>query len=146
MTRLSPRNVAAGVTLTLFFTIVVAMCRPAPAPRANASDGRIAAAHHFTELYSKSRLSGWDVRASAAGNDCAALFVTTSIILEDSMVEAMHYGAGPYDIHDGGIEHFYRESSFRGVAYRDASGRIWTYGAVNAIEAEAFVPCRKGAL
>lgn len=146
MTRISPHNVTAAVALALLFTIAAAMCRPAPASRASANDIRIAAANHFTELYSQSRLSRWDVRASAAGADCTALFITTSIILEDSMIEAMHYGAGPYDIYEGGVSHFYRDRAFRGVAYRDASGRIWTYGAVSPIEAEAFVPCRKGAL
>jgi hypothetical protein len=57
------------------------------------------------------------------------------------MVEAMHYGAGAYDIYDGGVQQFLRERAFRGVAYKDGSGRVWTYGAVTQNEAEALVPC-----
>ncbi|HYC60322.1 MAG TPA: hypothetical protein VEK79_12235 [Thermoanaerobaculia bacterium] len=98
-------------------------------------------ADHFTERYAQSRLARWNVHARAAGRDCAVLFVETSMILEDSMIEAMHYGAGAYDIHEGGVQQFLRERAFRGVAYKDRSGRLWTYGAVTPAEAEGLTPC-----
>jgi hypothetical protein len=142
MSRTTIRNLVIAATLTLLIGVIVTTCRPAPAQNATGSDVRIASAHQFTQRYSQSRLSGWNVRASAAGVDCAVLFVRANIILEDSMIEAMHYGAGAYDIYDGGVQHFYRERAFRGVAYQDSSGRVWTYGAVNATEAEALKPCR----
>lgn len=123
-------------------TITFTTCRPAPAQSVTGSDVRVASADQFTQRYAQSRLSGWNVRASAAGTDCAVLFVRANIILEDSMIEAMHYGAGAYDIYDGGVQHFYRQRAFRGVAYKDSSGRVWTYGAVDETEAEALTPCR----
>jgi hypothetical protein len=113
----------------------------APTPR----DIRIAAADAFTGRYAHSRLSGWDIRASAAGVDCDVLFVRTSIILEDSLIEAMHYGAGAYDVYTGGVQQFCRDRTFRGVAYKDASEKVWTYGAVTIGEGESLQPCRKGA-
>jgi hypothetical protein len=93
-----------------------------------------AAARLFTQRYAQSRFRAWHVRATAAGRDCDVLLVETSIVLEDSMIEAMHY--------DGGVQRFCREGSFRGVAYKDSSGRLWTYGGVTAAEAETLQPCR----
>jgi hypothetical protein len=101
-----------------------------------------AAADHFTERYSRSRLSAWNVRADAAGRDCAVLFIEASLILEDAMVEAMHYGAGAYDIYDGGVQQFCRDRAFRGAAYKDSTGKIWTFGAVTEAEAESLKRCR----
>lgn len=107
-----------------------------------ASDVHVAAAQSFTRLYSKSRLSGWNVQARAASPDCSVLLVETSIVMEASIIEAMHYGAGAYDVYDGGVQRFYRDRGFRGVAYKDTSGAIWTYGEVTAHEAETLAPCR----
>jgi hypothetical protein len=126
-------------TVTLCTMLAAAACTPkSTQPRNNA---RVRDASVFTEHYSKSRLAQWNVRARAAGADCAVLFVETAIILEDSMIEAMHYGAGAYDIYDGGVQRFSRERAFRGVAYKDKSGRVWTYGAVTTAEAERLAPC-----
>jgi hypothetical protein len=107
-----------------------------------AADVHVAAADTFTTIYSKSRLSGWKVTARAASTDCSVLLIDASIIMEDSMIEAMHYGSGAYDVYDGGVQRFYRDRGFRGVAYRDSSGALWTYGAVTALEAETLAPCR----
>lgn len=104
-------------------------------------DNRMAAARSFTGIYEHSRLSKWTVRASVAGAGCDVLFVRTSIILEDSMIEAMHYGAGAYDVYPGGVQQFYRDRAFRGVAYKDSSERVWTYGAVTTAEGESLTPC-----
>jgi hypothetical protein len=101
----------------------------------------IAAAHDFTDRFAHSRLSAWKVRGGAAGGDCAVLTVDVSIILDESMVEAMHYGAGAYAVYGGGVERFVRDRDFRGVAYRDASGRQWAYGLAPG-EAESLRPCR----
>ena len=57
------------------------------------------------------------------------------------MVEAMHYGAGAYGVVDGGVQRFCRDRSFRGVAYKDSSGRIWTYGNVTAQDAATLPRC-----
>jgi hypothetical protein len=101
----------------------------------------IAAAHDFTDRFAHSRLSRWKVRAGAAGDDCAVLTVDVSIILDESMVEAMHYGAGAYAVYGGGVERFVRDRAFRAVAYKDASGRQWAYGLAPG-EAESLQPCQ----
>jgi hypothetical protein len=88
-----------------------------------------------------SSLSAWDVRASAAAEDCGVLLIATSVKLEDSMIETMHYGTNAYDVNRGGVQRFCREHTFRGVAYRDASGRTWTYGATDVTEAATMKPC-----
>ncbi len=93
-----------------------------------------AAARLFTQRYAQSRFKAWNVRAAAVGGDCDVLLVETSIVLEDSMIEAMHY--------EGGVQRFYRDRRFRGVAYKDSSGRIWTYGGITTAEAETLKPCR----
>lgn len=103
---------------------------------------RIAAADLFTRRYTHSRFSGWNIRAGAAGADCDVLFVQSSIVLDDSMVEAIHYGAGSYGVVNGGVQQFYRDWWFRGVAYKDASERVWTYGDLAAGEGEGLAPCR----
>lgn len=106
------------------------------------NDIRVREAEMFTQLYSRSRLSAWDVRATAAGSDCAVLFVTTTMLLEDSLIDALHYGSGAYDIYDGGIHEFYRRRTFRGVAYQDRSKKIWTFGGVSQLEAASLTSCQ----
>lgn len=103
---------------------------------------RIHAAHDVTGRYAHSRMAGWNVRATAAGTRCAVLLIEVAVVMEDSMVDAMHYGTGPYDVLQGGVDRFYRAKTFRGVAYRDATGRVWPYGAVSQSEAEELGPCR----
>jgi hypothetical protein len=100
------------------------------------ADVHVSAASLLTQRYAASRFAAWHVRASAAGADCAVLVVQTSVLLEDRMVEAMHYGAGTYEVFGGGVDGFARMRGFRGVAYRDVAGRVWTYGAVRRGEAE----------
>ena len=102
---------------------------------------RVSAANLLTNDYSHSKLADWNVRANAAGADCDVLLVETSVALEDSTVNALHYGAGAYGVHSGGMQRFSKEHSFRGVAYRDSTGRIWTYGGVTAAEAETLTQC-----
>ena len=101
---------------------------------------RITAASALTHSYARSALAPWYVRGRAAAADCRVLFVETSVVMDDAMVEALHYGAGAYDVYRGGVEQFSRDHNFRGVAYRDFSGRTWVFGAVNP--AEALTPCR----
>ncbi len=119
----------------LAFFLLMA-CESSPA-----ADVHVAAARQLTDRYAESRLSFWNVKGSAAGADCSVLLVETAIIMEDAMVEALHYGGGAYDIYGGGVEQFYRDSSFRGVAYRDSAKHLWTYGAVNSSEAESMSRC-----
>lgn len=104
-------------------------------------DARIAAASVFTQNYAHSRFAKWNVHAVAAGRDCGVLLVETSIIMEDSMVEALHYGGGSYGVIEGGVQRFSRERGFRGVAYKDSSARVWTYGKVSPEESETLRPC-----
>lgn len=125
--------IGKAILLLLF---VVAACESQP------NDIRITHANAFTARYAKSRFSGWNVRATAAGHDCGVLLIRTSVLIDKRMVEALHYGGGPYDIHRGGVHDFYRERRFRGVAYQDPSGAAWTYGAVTKDEAETLKPCR----
>lgn len=100
------------------------------------------AAKVFTELYSKSRLAQWNVQAAPGGTQCDVLFIRTSILLDETRIEAMHYGAGAYDVVEGGVRHFYPERTFRGVVYKDSGGRTWNYGDVTTEEAETLTPCR----
>ena len=105
-------------------------------------DAHVSAASTLTQRYSRSKFAPWNVRASAAGRDCGVLLVETSIILDDSMVEAMHYGAGHYTVDGRGMQYFSRESAFHGVVYRDQSKRVWTYGNLDPEEAKSIAVCR----
>jgi hypothetical protein len=119
---------------------MVTVCAPRqqPSPR----EDRIVAASQLTVRCAASRLSAWNVRGTAAGADCNVLLVDTSMVLGDSLVEAIHYGTGAYEVVDGGVRRFTREQAFRGVAYRDRTGHIWTYGDLSQREAEELSPCR----
>jgi len=119
--------------------LIAAACAPRqPAP----GDAHIAAAASLTDRCAASRLAAWNIRGRAAGADCRVLFVDTSMVLEDSLVEAIHYGTGAYAVVDGGVRRFIRERAFRGVVYRDRTGRLWTYGELSQGEAEELQPCR----
>lgn len=100
------------------------------------------AARRLTERYSKSPMAGWGVHVSAAGPDCKVLFIETKIILETSMVDAIHYGVAAYDFLPGGVKQFGRLNAFRGVAYQDVTGYRWRYGNVSVAEAQSLHPCR----
>ena len=102
---------------------------------------RVDAASMFTRRYAHSVLSVWDVRAAAAGARCDVLLIRTSVVMNDAMIEALHYGGGDYGVIEGGVQRFYRDKAFRGVAYRDAAGHVWTYGNVTRMEAERLTPC-----
>jgi hypothetical protein len=121
----------------MIFALLIAMCDTRP----HSSSKQVAAARVFTDRYAHSRFAAWKVRASARGRDCDVLLVETDMVMEDSMVEAMHYGAGAYGVVDGGVQRFYRDRSFRGVAYKDSSGRIWAYGNVTAQDAATLSRC-----
>lgn len=122
----------------MILALLIAMCDAKPP---HSSNNHVAAANVFTDRYAHSRFAGWKVRASARGRDCDVLLVETDMVMEDSMVEAMHYGAGAYGVVDGGVQRFYRDRSFRGVAYKDSSGRIWAYGNVTAQDAATLPRC-----
>ena|SRR5215213_2153792 len=100
------------------------------------------AARRLTQRYAKSPMAAWDVRASATGPDCKVLFIETNIIMETSMVDAIHYGVAAYDFLPGGVKQFGRLNAFRGVAYQDVTGYRWRYGNVSVAEAESLKPCR----
>lgn len=125
-------------------SVALAACLMACAPRQQPSprQDRIDAASAFTGRCAVSRLAKWNIRGRAAGADCNVLLIDTSMVLEDSLVEAIHYGTGAYRVVDGGVRHFTRERAFRGVAYRDRTGRVWTYGDLAQREAEELQPCR----
>jgi hypothetical protein len=125
--------------LLLSMVTVLAACESNPKP--SASDVRIAAARTFSQRYAHSWLAGWNVRARVAGRDCDVLLVDTSIIMEDSMIEALHYGGGTYGVVDGGVQNFYRQRSFRGVVYKDSTARVWTYGGVTSEEVPTLQRC-----
>ena len=121
---------------TLLFLALIAGCTQKQPP-----DHHITDANGVTRTFAASRFASWNIRATANGRDCAALVIQTSMLLEDSMVEAMHYGAGSYDTYKGGLKQFTREHEFRGVAYRDVSGRVWRYDDVSQQEAEGADVC-----
>lgn len=127
--------------IALVTLLAMAACKSNTRPAAE-RERQISAANAFTKVYSSSALSQWKIRGTAAGKDCGVLFVATSMIMEDALVDALHYGAGAYDIYPGGVKNFSREAAFRGVAYRDATEKVWTFGAVTPEEAAQLVPCR----
>jgi len=119
--------------------VMATVCAPQQlSPR----EERIAAASLLTRRCAVSRLAKWNIRGVAAGADCSILLVDTSMVLDDSLVEAIHYGTGPYAVVDGGVRQFTRLRAFRGVAYRDRIGRVRTYGNLTQAEAEELQPCR----
>lgn len=116
---------------------------PAPTPPPDFGGSvRTTAAGLFTSRFTSSTLSGWHIRARAAGADCGVLLVTFEVSMEDSMIRSLHDGDGIYgSILPGGVAGFYPERGFRGVVYRDADGRSWTYGTVSSTEASSLSPC-----
>lgn len=81
----------------------------------------------------------WNIRTRPAGKDCDVLFVETGLVLDAAMVEAMHYGTGPFRSRGKGM--YSRAQGFRGVVYKDTTGKIWTYGSVTEAEARSLPRC-----
>ena len=131
--------------LTTIAVLALAILHCGDAPRLRnreAVQQHMTAARTVTSHCAASRLAGWHVRASAAGNDCGVLLIETPKILEDAIIEAIHYGTGVYDLYDGGVNQFSRARAFRGVVYKDGSGQLWFFGNVSRSEAETLRPCR----
>ena len=128
-------------TFTLALLILLGGSCESHRPTSSTSE-RITDAGAFTHRYARSRLARWNVRAHAAGADCGVLFVETAIVMEDSMVEALHYGGGSYDVYQGGVQQFWHDRAFRGVAYKDSTGHLWTFGNVSDAETSALAVCR----
>jgi len=105
-------------------------------------DHHAADANVLTERYAASRFREWHIRATATGRDCAALVIDAHILLDESMIEAMHYGAGSYDTLKGGLKQFMLDHDFRGIVYKDVSGRVWTYDDIKQREIDGEVVCR----
>jgi hypothetical protein len=110
-------------------------------PHGSPREVRATAARRLTQRYAQSPLAPWNVRARAAGRDCDVLLVDTSVIMGDSMIEALHYGGGVYSVDGAGVGQFCRARAFRGVAYKDSTDRVWTYGNVTAEEAQTLKRC-----
>jgi hypothetical protein len=117
-------------------TVLLFLCACRAVP-----DGHVVAASAVTRRYAQSRFAKWHVRASAAGRDCGVLLVETPIVLDESMVEAMHYGSGPYAVDGHGMHDFSRDGAFHAVVYRDATDRVWSYGDVQEDDARSLDPC-----
>jgi hypothetical protein len=132
----------AAIALTLMAACTDRPQTDAAIQQQAARSARVAAARAFTRDCAASHLASWKFRGTAAGGDCRILVVDTSMILEDPIVEAMHYGTGSYELYDGGVLHFSRDRAFRGVAYRDRTRHLWTYGDVTARDTQDLQPCR----
>jgi hypothetical protein len=89
----------------------------------------------FTKQHAKHKL-----KATAAGSDCRVLVIETEATFDDDLVESIQYGTSGYDAF-GGAEQFARDRGFRAVVYRDAAGRLWTYGATTRDEAQSLPGC-----
>lgn len=126
----------ALVLLLFFLSCDARRARPQP------SELRVASARSITRTYSQSRFARWELRARALGDDCDVLLISTSTVLDDAMVEGLHYGGGSYGVVEGGVHRFYRARTFRGVAYKDLSARVWTYGSLTPAEVPRLKPCR----
>ncbi|HVG23713.1 MAG TPA: hypothetical protein VND45_06125, partial [Thermoanaerobaculia bacterium] len=122
--------------ITLGLLLMIFGCRPV-------GDGHTAAASAVTRRYAQSRFERWGVHATAAGRDCSVLLVETSAVLDDSMVEAMHYGIGFYAVEGRGVLQFSRDGAFRGVVYKDSTARLWPYGELTEAEKKELPPCRR---
>ena len=126
-------------SIGLAVCLIVTVCTPR---QPSVREHRIAAASLFTRRCAVSRLAKWNIRGIAAGADCSVMLVHTSMVLDDSLTEAIHYGTGVYAVVDGGVRQFTSERAFRGVAYRDRTGRVRAYGNLTQGEAEELQPCR----
>jgi hypothetical protein len=144
------------LSIVALLDITASSCGPAPPaqrsvqPAAVVSNGDrdreerdpyVRDAEFLTARYAL-KLPQWNIRARAAGPRCDVLVLHVGVILEESMIEAMHFGTGPYEEVTGSLQRFYHQQGFRGVAYHDKSEKIWTYGNVSEQEARALVPCR----
>jgi hypothetical protein len=126
-------------TLVLTWMLLAACGRQ---PRPATHDRFVAASQRLTDAYAASRMAKWSFHAHAAGSDCDVLVLETPMILADSVVDAIHYGAGGHAVPPGGVYGFARERGFRGTAYTDRSRKFWTFGDVTPAEAAALEPCR----
>ncbi len=124
---------------TIVALALLALACAGPRPTGNAA--HTGAAMRFTRQYAHSRLSDWKIRATAAGDRCDVLLIETSIMLEDSMVDALHYGAGEYGVYTGGIQRFSTEHEFRSVVYKDSTAHVWIYGDISAAGAQKLKRC-----
>jgi hypothetical protein len=113
--------------------LLLLSCEPKP------GNPHLSAATLVTRTYAGSQLAHWNIRARAAGADCDVLTLNVNTVLDDSMVEAIHYGGGPYAVDQGGVQRLMRMHSFRGVLYTDSSGMQWRFGDVTT--EERLTPC-----
>ncbi|MDQ3283039.1 MAG: hypothetical protein M3Q69_16690 [Acidobacteriota bacterium] len=118
----------------------------APVHRSRSRAAYVESANTFTDHYGVSQLPAWQLHANAAsaatGDTCDVLLVETPMVLDTTVVDALHYGTNQPESIKGGIQKFYRRAVFRGVVYKDSTGRTWTYGNVTEDEAQQLVPCR----
>ena len=122
--------------------IVILLLLLAALACSGAPDQRVTAAGALTRKYSQSHYEKWHVRARATGKDCRVLLVETSIVLDESMVEAMHFGTGPYALEGRGVEKYSDEGGFRGVVYKDPTDRVFCYGDLRDDDPHALPQCR----
>ena len=104
--------------LTLFAATTLVACHRHVALR-RAERDTIAEARTLDKKYQQSVLAPWDIHVWAADADCKVLWVQTSVVMTDEMIDAIHYGGGEYGVTPGGFGRFYREHGFRGVIYKD---------------------------
>jgi len=102
-----------------------------------AAERPVAAAHTLGQRYATQKL-----QIHAAGDDCLILLIRTKTALDNTTVESIHYGTGEHRAYDGGIQQFAEDRGFRAVAYKDAEGGLWTYGAITRDEAKSMPICR----
>ena len=102
-----------------------------------AAEGTVTAAYTLGQHYATQRL-----QIHAAGDDCLILLIRTKTALDNATVESIHYGTGEHNAYDGGIRQFAEDRGFRAVAYKDADGGLWTYGAITRDEAKSMPICR----
>jgi hypothetical protein len=146
-------HVASGLALVVFIILAAGSsdtntssprdntpsASPSAGPaRSAGEDVRVTAAALFTSRYSRSQLARWNVRGQAAGVDCGVLLITIGTPMDETMIESIHHSSSVYT---GGVEHFYRERSFRAVVYNDSTGQLWRYGLVSESEARSLNPC-----
>jgi hypothetical protein len=117
--------------LLISIVIVATACNVSP----NATVP-VSAADDLSRRYEKQQL-----QAYAAGKDCLILLIESKAELNDSAVEAIQYGTGPYTGYPGGTQQFAEDHGFSAVVFRDSRQQSWRYGSITRDQARSLTRC-----
>lgn len=84
----------------------------------------ILAADELTGMFHVHPLDEYRITAYASGQDCTTLLLTSTIVLDDNMVEDLHFGGG-VPAYRNGVMGFALARGFSRVKYVDTWGKTW---------------------